>query len=216
MAVVESETTGHVVLYPVSWPTYKALVAEVDCPGTRFTYDRGTLEIRSPSYRHERFKKLLCRMIHTLTEELWIPIRSDGSTTWMSDARQQGLEPDECYYVANEPRVRGRKEIDLAVDPPPDLAVEVEISARSIDKMPLYAALGVPEIWRYDGKTLQVEQLQPDGTYARRDRSTAFPFLPLEELARFLDRRDTTDETTWIRSFRTWVQGIRESRSGSE
>ncbi|OHB73485.1 MAG: hypothetical protein A2V70_20495 [Planctomycetes bacterium RBG_13_63_9] len=211
---VENQTAGHVVLQNIAWSTYEAIVAENRNPGTRFTYDRGTLEIMSPSKEQQRCKKLIGRMIETMTEELGIPIRSAGSTTWTSEARQQGLEPDECYYVANESRVRGRDEIDLAVDPPPDLAIEVEISSRLIDKMPIYARLGVPEVWRYDGRTLQVEQLQRDGTYARQDHSSAFPFLPLAEMTRFLDRRNATDETSWIRSFRQWVGTPRESQDG--
>jgi len=179
MAIVEKQTAGHVVLYNIGWSTYEAILADNGNPGTRLTYDRGTLEIMSPSEEHERCKKLLGRMIEAMTEELAIPIRSAGSTTWKSRIREQGLEPDECYYVASESRVRGRKEVDLTVDPPPDLAVEVEITSRWVDKMPIYAALGVGEVWRYDGKALRVEQLQADGTYARQPRSPSFPFLPL-------------------------------------
>ena len=214
MATAENQMAGHAVLYNISWSTYEAIMAENDNPGTRFTYDRGTLEIMSPSRRHERLRKLIGRMIGTFTEELEIPIRSAGSTTWKSEIKEQGLEPDECYYVANESRVRGRDDIDLDVDPPPDLAVEVEIPSSWIDKMPIYAGLGVPEVWRYDGKTLQVEQLQGDGRYARRDQSSAFPLLPLAKIPRFLERRNATDETSWIRSFRQWVRGVGESQDG--
>lgn len=214
MATAEKSTAGHVVLYNIAWPTYEAIVAENRNPGTRFTYDRGTLEIMSPSEEHERFKRLLGRMIEAMTEELGIPIRSAGSTTWKSEIREQGLEPDECYYVANEPRIRGRREVDLTVDPPPDLAIEVEITRRWIDKIPIYAGLGIPEVWRYDGKTLHSEQLQSDGTYALRDQSSAFPFLPLAEIPRFLQRCDTTDETSWIREFRRWVRNLDEARGG--
>lgn len=214
MAVVESQAAGHVVLYNISWSTYEAILRDNDNPGTRFTYDRGMLEIMSPSRGHERLKKLIGRMIHTMTEELEIPIRSAGSTTWKSEIRQQGLEPDECYYVANESRVRGRDEIELGVDPPPDLAVEVEITSSWIDKMPIYAGLGVPEVWRCDGTTLHVAQLQPDGTYALQEQSPSFPFLPLAEIPRFLDQRNATDETTLIRSFRQRVRRLRGNRGG--
>jgi Uma2 family endonuclease len=214
MTAAQHRSAGHVALYNISWSTYEAIVAENDNPGTRFTYDRGMLEIVAPSYEHEHLKKLIGRMINSVTEEFEIPIRSEGSTTWENQTRHQGLEPDECYYVANEVRVRGRDEIDLAVDPPPDLAVEVEITSDWIDKLPIYAGLGVPEVWRYDGQTLRVEQLQPDGTYAAQTHSRAFPFLPLAEIPRFLDQRDATDETTWIRSFRQWVRGLRGNKNG--
>lgn len=212
MATVTDRTAGHVVLYNIAWSTYEAIIADNGNPGTRFTYDRGTLEIMSPSEEHQRCKKLIGRMIETMTEELEIPIRSAGSTTWKNQLKEQGIEADECYYVANEPGVRGRREVDLTIDPPPDLAVEVEITSRWIDKMPIYAGLGVPEVWRYDGKTLCVEQLQPDGGYAQQQQSGSFPFLPLEELQRFLERRNTTEETNWIRSFRFWVKEIRQGR----
>jgi Uma2 family endonuclease len=164
MAIVPSEREARVVLRGVSWSTYEALLADVDAPGSRITYDRGDLEIMSPFDEHERFKRLIGRLIETLTEESEIPIRSSGSTTFRSEPKRRGLEPDESYYVANEPRVRGRDEIDLAVDPPPDLVVEVKITQSAIDRMPLCAALGVPEVWRYDGRSLQVVQLQPHGS----------------------------------------------------
>ncbi len=209
MAIVPSEREARVVLRGVSWSTYEALLADVDAPGSRITYDRGDLEIMSPSDEHERFKRLIGRLIETLTEESEIPIRSSGSTTFRSEPKRRGFEPDESYYIANESRVRGRDEIDLAVDPPPDLVVEVEITRSVIDRMPLYAALGVPEVWRYDGRSLQVVQLQPNGSYARKEESAAFPFLPLAELERFLGERNATDETTWIRAFRTAVRAWR-------
>ena len=209
MATAEQQAAGHIVLYKVAWSTYEALLADTDSPGTRFTYDRGTLEIMSPSEEHERCKKFIARMIETLTEELQIPIRSAGSTTWRHEAKRQGLEPDECYYITSEPRVRGCKTLDLSVDPPPDLVVEIEIATRCVDKMPIYAGLGVAEVWRYDGKQLLIERLQADGTYARVQQSTELPLVPPSELQRFLDQRDKTDETSWIRSFRAWVGTVR-------
>ena len=206
MAVGANQTTGQVVLYNVPWSTYETLLADLDLPGTRLTYDQGSLEIMSPSEEHERFKGLIGRIIETLTEELGIAIRAAGSTTWKRKALQRGLEPDECYYVANESRVRGQQTIDLAVDPPPDLVIEVEVTSSAIDKMPIYATLGVSEVWRYDGKTFFIDVLQADGNYARVSQSAAFPFLPMAELEAFLDRRNTTDDTSWIRSFRKWVR----------
>ena len=107
-------------------------------------------------------------------------------------------------------RCRGRKKLDLNVDPPPDLAIEVDISRSSLDKLAIYASLPVPEVWVYDGSTLQVHQLQPDGSFARQMCSLAFPRLPLAEVERFLARRDESDETTWIRSFRDFVRGYRD------
>jgi Uma2 family endonuclease len=204
MPVESLQPESRVVLHGIPWSTFEALLAASDNRGARFTYDQGNLEIMSPSDLHERVKRLLGRMIETATVELNIPIRSGGSTTLRNQLKARGLEPDECYYVANEPAVRGRK-IDLTIDPPPDLAVEVDISTSSLDQLKIYATLGVPEVWTCDGVALKVFRLQPGGDYARQARSPTFPFLPLEELERFLARRDETDETTWIRSFRAWI-----------
>ena len=154
----------------------------------------------SSSEEHERTKKLLGRMVEVMTEELDIPIRSSGSTTLKSQLRQRGLEPDECYYVANERAVRGRKRIDLDIDPSPDLAIEVDISSSSLDQLRIYASLGVPEVWLYDGASLRVHQLQPEGTYARQTRSPSFPFLPLEEAEGFLAATKPTKPPGSVRS----------------
>ncbi|MEN6498840.1 MAG: Uma2 family endonuclease [Thermoguttaceae bacterium] len=208
MSVAAVQGENRVVLSNVTWATFQALLAETDRRGTRFTYDRGALEIMSPSREHERIKTLLGRMIETTTLEWGIPVSSGGSTTLKSELKQRGVEPDECYYIANEPRIRGREEIDLATDPPPDLAVEVDLTSSSLDQLGIYGALGVPEVWLCDGAVIHVYQLQVDGTYARQSRSDSFPLLPLEPLERFLQRRNTTDETTLIREFHAWVRGI--------
>jgi len=208
MSVVTHQAENRVVLRNVSWATFEALLAETDRRGTRFAYDQGVLEIMSPSREHERIKSLIGRMIEAMTEELDIPISSAGSTTLKNQLKERGIEPDECYYVANEERVRGRDDLDLEVDPPPDLAVEVDISPSSINKLGIYAALGVPEVWRCDGAEIRVYQLQADGEYARQSRSPSFPFLPLEQIVRFLAERNASDETTWIRRFRAWARSL--------
>ena len=212
MTLVETQTVGQVLLYNVPWSTYEVLLSDLDPRGTRLTYDRGNLEIMSPSREHERLKTLIGRMIETMTVEWNIPISSGGSTTMKSEMKKRGLEPDECYYVANESRMRGTDDFDIKVDPPPDLVVEVDITRSSLNRMDLYAAFGVPEVWRYDGTALHVAQLQPDGTYAPQKQSPSFPFLPLNEIPRFLDRRNAMDETSWVRSFRKWVRDLREDQ----
>jgi len=199
---------NRVVLTNVSWATFEALLADADRGGTRFTYDRGVLEIMSPSREHEHIKRMLGRMIETLTLELDIPISSGGSTTLKDQLKERGVEPDECYYVANEPRVRGREDFDLAVDPPPDLAIEVDITSTSMGQLGIYAALGVPELWLCDGSTIRVYQLRPDGTYSQESRSPAFPFLPMAQVEGFFSDRNATDETTWTRRFRDWVRTL--------
>jgi len=207
MAVVASGIgESRIVLRNVSWETFEALLAETDRAGTRFTYDEGVLEIMSPSMTHERMKKLLARMIETMTLELQIPIASAGNSTLKNQLKQKGVEPDECYYVANEPRVRGKIEIDLDDDPMPDLAIEIDISSSSLDQLRIYAALGIPEVWLCDGETIRVYQLGAEERYLQVDRSPSFPFLPVDRLQGFLDRVHTADETSWIRSFQAWVK----------
>ncbi len=194
------------VLHDVSWEFYEACLQELGDRNIRLTYDRGTLEFMSPSEKHDRSKRLLGRLIETLTEELEIEIRSEGSTTWRKKRKKRGLEPDECYYVEHEPLVRGRETIDPAVDPPPDLAIEVEVSRRVVDRLGIYAALGVREIWRYGGDGFRVFVLRDDGKYHHADRSPSFPFLPLDEVNGFLTRSNEMGETAWVRSFRAWVR----------
>jgi Uma2 family endonuclease len=208
MSVANLQPESRILLSGVSWATFESLAAESQNHGTRFTYDRGYLEVMSPSREHERLKTLMGRMIEAMTEVLAIPISSAGSTTLKAEWEKRGREADESYYIANEPRVRGRDEIDLRVDPPPDLAIEVDISSSSLDQLSIYADLRVPEVWVYDAVTLKVYQLQSDGKYAQQARSPSFPFLPLDQIEGFLARRNETDETTWIRSFRAWVKTL--------
>jgi Uma2 family endonuclease len=211
MSVATLQPESRVLLTQISWSTFEALLADNDCRGTRFTYDRGYLEITSPSRVHEQIGRLLGTMIRIMTMELNIPISSGGSPTLKDELHQRGIEPDECFYVANEPRMRGRDDYNPAVDPPPDLAIEVDISRSSLNKLTIYADLGVPEVWMHDGTAIRVYRLQSDRTYALQDRSPAFPFLPLEEVQRFLDQRNATDETSWMLSFRDWARGLKNS-----
>jgi Uma2 family endonuclease len=193
------------LLQGIRWETYEALLKDQDTHRVRMTYDRGSLEFMSPGTPHESDKRRIGRMIEAMTEELNIPIRSGGSTTLRKQLLKRGLEPDECYWIQTEGAVRGLRKFDL-VEHPPDLAIEVESSRSALDRVAIYAALGVPELWRWDGTALHVAVRQADGNYAEQSQSAAFPFLPLEALVRFLGQAEEVDETTWIRSFRAWVR----------
>jgi Uma2 family endonuclease len=206
MSVLSIQNENRVVLTDVSWATFEALLADTDHRGSRFTYDRGNLEIMSPSSEHERLGRLIGRMIEAYTEEMGMPIQSGGSTTLKSELKQRGQEPDECYYIANESAVRELDDIDLTINPPPDLAIEVDITTSSLDQLSIYAALGVPEVWICDGVSLKIYRLEGDGSYSLQARSPAFPTLPPEIILDFLARRKQTDETSWIKSFRDWVR----------
>jgi len=159
----------------------------------------------SPSPRNERLKKLVARLVEGYTEELESAIMSTGSTTFKDQLKERGLEPDESYYVKNEPRVRN-KEINLAVDPPPDLAIEIDLQRSRLDKLGLYAAFGIPEVWSHDGQRIVIRLLGAGGAYAVSERSAAFPELPIGELNRFLDRLGSESETQLVRAFREWVR----------
>jgi Uma2 family endonuclease len=171
----------------------------------RVTYDRGEMEVMTLSPKHENRKKLLARLVEALTEEMKIDIASFGSMTCRREELLRGLEPDDCYWIEHEPLVRGREDIDLDVDPPPDLTLEIEVSRSTMDRMAIYAALRVPEVWRWNGEILRVCILSARGTYRESYRSKAFPFLPLTEFAAFLIRTDLS-ETQLVRSFRVWVR----------
>lgn len=201
----EHADASRVVLQNVSWDTYESLLSELAEQHFRLTYDGGVLEIMSPSPRHDRSGRLLGRLIHAYTEILDIPIASFGTTTWRRRDLGKGLEADECYYVNSEPMVRGRDDVHLPEDPPPDLAVEVDISRSALDKQEIYARLGIPELWRYEGDRLLVYALNSRGRYIQVQKSRSFPLLPLGQVEQFMRQRQGQNETAWIKSFRHWV-----------
>lgn len=200
------QSPDRVVLPNISWQTYQSLIRDFEQePAIRLTYDRGMLEIRMPLDPHETYKKVLGRLVEAATEELDIEIRSLGSRTCDRADLARGLEPDQCYYIQNEALVRGVAQIDLNQFPPPDLALEIDITSSSINRLSIYAALGVPEVWRYDGQTLTILNWQ-NGEYLSQDRSIALPLLNAENLVRFLALRNTIGETKLVKQFRRWVK----------
>lgn len=195
----------HTVLRGVPWHTYAELRELPENYHIRMTYDRGTLEIMSPSPKHERGSSIIARLIDVWTEELNIGILSLGEMTCSREDIERSFEPDKCYYVQNEPRMWDKMEIDLTVDPPPDLAIEVDISRSSIDKLAIYAAFAVPELWRLDRRRLQVYEFV-EGEYRPRESSLCFPQLPVAEVQRVLNQIGRVPETELIRGFRAWVR----------
>lgn len=192
----------------VDWRTYtRFLYLFAERPGYRLTYDRGRLEIMSPSPEHELDAEFLARLAVTLTEELGLTIRSGGSTTLRRRRRRRGLEPDKCYWIASEPAMRGKRTLDLRIDPPPDLAVEVDVTSSSLDRMSIYAALGVPEVWRLDNRTVTFHTLDASRKkYTAISHSLSFPKVTPADLMSFMAMCATQDENSVIRQFRTWVR----------
>ncbi len=194
------------LLRNVTWQQYVELRDSDEHQYIRMTYDRGNLELMSPSKLHERVGYLIGRCIGVWTEEKRIEIQGCRSTTFRRQDLLRGLEPDNCYYIEHEQDVRDRDQVDLAIDPPPDLAVEIDVTARSIERMPIYAALGVPEIWRWHENKLLVLRLDPAGQYVEVPTSLALPGFPFEGLTDVINRRTMADETTLIRAFRVACQ----------
>src|SRR6185437_12890528 len=189
MAIVEQKRAEQrFVMHGVSWNTYELLLADLaNRSSPRVTYDQGRLELMSPSDEHEQYRRLLGRMIDIWTLENRIPIRSFGATTFKREASQRGIEADECYYVRNEALVRGRRGLDLDADPPPDLAFEIDVSASSLGKLELYAALGVPEFWLFTGEMLTMYEFRSDA-YQTVDVSLNLPGFPAADVAHWIAR----------------------------
>jgi Uma2 family endonuclease len=196
------------MIYNVGWEGYETLLKLFGDDGPRMNYSRGSVELMSPLIPHERPKKLFAYMIETIIVELDIPANALGSTTYKRRLADKGLEPDECYYVANAGKLGDRDRPDLDIDPPPDLAIEIEITSSLLDKLGIYAGIGVPELWRFDGEDLAVLLLQPDGSYSPSETSASFPFLPMNEFVGFLEQYSQREETRWRRRFCTWVREV--------
>jgi Uma2 family endonuclease len=188
----------------ISWQTYEALLAEIGDRQIRLTYNRGNLEIMVPSPEHERFKEVLGRFVETLAEELDVRIEPLGSTTFKRP-ELSGVEPDKCFYIQNLSAVKGKKRIDMTQDPPPDLVVEIDITSRSENTLQVYADLGVPEVWIYNGSRLRINRLE-NGEYVEGEISLAFPSLPILEIVRFLEQAETMDYLELVKAFRNWVK----------
>jgi Uma2 family endonuclease len=200
-----------VVLNHIQWSTYEQLLEDLGDDRCRHVYDRGTLEIMALSQDHERIRCVLGRLLEALTEELGLAILSLGSTTMRRRDLQRGIEPDECYYIQNEGQVRRKRKISWRKDPPPDLAIEVDITRSSLRRMEVHAALGVPEIWRWDGARLLIYWLGENGQYTESSRSRAIPDLDVgSELTHLVEQRYRKDENSLVRECRDWVRALKK------
>ena len=194
------------VLEPVSWGLYQQILRELgDNRGKRLTYDNGRLEIMSPSDLHERVKTIAARLVETYAAAMGIAVEGYGSMTMDREELQQGIEPDECYYVQSFHRLPEAQRLDMATDPPPDLAIEVDISPPGVAKQPIYAALGVGEIWRYDGARFRVLRRTEDGGYVEKQESGCFPDLPLEQFNRFVQIGLKSRQPAALQALLAWL-----------
>ena len=208
MVVTYTLAEQRTVLHNISWETFETLLKETgEDRGSRFAYDGSTLEIMTPLFEHENPKCNFHNFMIALAEELNIEIKSAGSTTLKSKIVRKGIEPDNCYYIQNELAVRGRETLDLTNSPAPDLAIEIDITSSSVDKFDIYSALGVSELWKYDGKDLKFYQLVEE-EYLEREYSIAFPLVSVKDISRFIEQSKTMGEIALLKSFRNWVNNL--------
>jgi Uma2 family endonuclease len=196
------------VLERVSWETYERLLADhLDASVPHFTYDRGRLEIMSPSLEHEQYKQAFTMLVEMLADDLGIDIMNLGSTTFKRSELERGFEADVCFYVQRAAQMRGKSHIDPAIDPAPDLVIEVEVTSPALNKLPIYAEFGVPEVWRYDGSRLVILELS-GSQYLERARSLAFPKIRPENVPSLIRRSVSLTSTEWLSQLRSWIQGL--------
>jgi Uma2 family endonuclease len=192
----------------ITWNEYEQLLEEMDeHPGMRVSYDEGRVEITSPTHEHEMYKDFCTSLARILSEELGIPVETAGSTTYKREHLMKGAEPDGSFYVQNARAIIGigKRNIDLSVDPPPDVVVEIDITSESLGKFPIYAAFGVPEIWRYDGARAQIYHLV-NQNYVEADVSLAFGCLTAQALTDFIEQSKTEGQSAALAAFRQWVR----------
>jgi Uma2 family endonuclease len=202
--IYEPET--RTVLENVRWETFIELADQRRGSVPRMTYDEGVLELMSPRRQHENIGSLIGRMIETFTEVHEIEIQTVASTTFKRKDLKKAFEADESYYVQHAEQIRVKDEVDLFIDPPPDLVIEVEITTSAIRKLKLFAAMGVPEVWRHDAERLQMYRLE--GTrYESIKSSVALPGLTARMIDSFVERRFLLGETALIREFRSSLAG---------
>ena len=206
MVTVLSPPEQRVILHNVSWETYERLLTDLqDSSAPRMTYDRGTLEIMSPSSEHERYNRTAAQIVEELAVEMNMNIDSLGSMTFRREDIDRGFEPDSCFYIQNAAHVRGKKRIDLSVDPPPDLVIEIDITSPSLAKFPIFEQVGVPEVWRFDGNRLTIYALAEEG-YQERDASISFPTVTAQDVSDFIKDSETMERPEWVRELRGWAQ----------
>jgi Uma2 family endonuclease len=194
-----------VLLNDVSWQEFEAILEDLgEARGARIAYEGKTLEMMAPLPEHETRKVLIGDFLKALMEELEVEFWSLGSTTFKNELMGEGIEPDDCFYIENEAKVRGKEPIDLKIDPPPDLAIEIDVTSRTHPS--IYQNLGVRELWRFEKGNLKIYELR-NGEYVEAEFSPHFPNLPLSEvLPQYRDRAVIQGRNKTMKAFRVWVR----------
>jgi Uma2 family endonuclease len=189
----------------VRWCVYVELADQRRGSIPRITFDQGLMEMMNPKRLHEEIGSLIGRVVETYSEVKNIAIKSVASTTFRRPDLNRAFEADEAYYVQNSPLILSKEEIDLSIDPPPDLVIEVEITSSAIRKLELFSSMGVPEVWRHDGRSLTIARLN-EGQYIVVQESMCLPGLTASAIDQVLGQRYSVDETTLIRNFRASIR----------
>mgnify|MGYP006269632929 CR=1 FL=1 len=200
-----------VVLPNLSWEQFENLLTILgDKRAARIAYDQGTLEIMTPLPEHEYYKQVISTAIEDIAETLEQNYECYGSATWKRKIKEAGIEPDNCFYFQNESKVRGQLQLDLNSDPPPDLVLEIDLTNKSLDRFPIYARLGVPEIWTYDAGKFTIYQLQNNETYLVVTTSSIFPSLPIQDLPNLLEEYRNQGRLAMRQAVRKWASQSNE------
>ena len=198
----------------VRWEDYDQLLTELgDDYHVRVSYDCGCLEIMSPLPEHGKFAEVVQDIAREITRELGVKLEACGSMTIRSAWQSKGAEPDTCFYVQNAARIIGKRSLDFNTDPPPDVVVEIDLTNASQHKFPIYAALAVPEIWRYDGSQVYFYHLA-DAQYVESSHSRVFPFLTGAVLRQFIEQSKTEGQDAALDAARAWARVNKSTGNG--
>ena len=209
-SVVQNEETEGVVLQNVAWNTYSQILKDLDGTNNpRFFYDRGELLVMPNSPEHEEIKDTITYLINILCEEFGINGRSFGSTTYQRFDLSRGFEPDSCFYFGeNEKLMRGVKRLNIPPHAAPDLVVEVDITSLSFDKLGIFAAFGVAEIWRYDGEIMEIGKLEGE-VYLKVEESAILPRVSADKITEFIGKSNNQSRLEWQKQVRAWARQIK-------
>lgn len=194
-----------VLIHDINWQEFEAILEELgEKRATRIAYSKGTLEIRMPLPEHGVNKEIIGDMVKILLNELDMDRECFGSTTFKRKDMAHGIEPDNCFYIQNHALMVGKTRIDLTIDPPPDLAIEIDVTSKT--QLSAYEALKVPELWCYVDRKLQINVLR-DGQYIQVETSPIFPDLSaIAGITKFVEMSRTVGTSPALRAFRQWVR----------
>ena len=199
-----------VTFHGVTWEDYEQLLGQVGgASGLRISYDDGTLQVITLSSEHENYVRFIESLMTVIRLKLRINIRSFGSATMKQLKRRKANEADACFYIQTASVIGNKIQINFANDPPPDVAVEVDIHHESGSKLPIYVALGVPEVWLFDGKRLSIHLLHGND-YLEAPQSQALPILTAQALSDFLIRLPKDGELQTLLAFDEWLQSLQQ------